>query len=116
MSGQVSNPTFEVVATTRRRWSLEEKEAILAEAAKGSVSEVARRRGIARDLIFRWRRDERDKKERQAPGFVPVLRGPAPAYLSSTFEIALANGRRIKVDQSVDPTVLKRVVEALEGR
>lgn len=60
MSGHTSIPSFEVVASTRRRWSLEEKQALLSEADGGiSVSEVARRHGLSRDLLFRWRRELR---------------------------------------------------------
>lgn len=43
----------------RRRWSLAERETILAEAfgPGGVVADVARRFDIATSLIYRWRRD-----------------------------------------------------------
>lgn len=52
-------PTVEVVTTAqRRRWSLEEKMRIVAEASQPgmSVSYVARKHGIAPNLLFRWRK------------------------------------------------------------
>jgi len=41
----------------RRKWSAEEKAALLAEveAERGKVSLVARRRGISDSLIYNWR-------------------------------------------------------------
>jgi transposase len=48
MSGDSFTRSYSVVADTRRRWSDEEKEAIVAEAAfpGANVSAVARRHGI----------------------------------------------------------------------
>lgn len=127
-----------ITADTRRRWSVEEKRAIVAEAAQTttSVSAVARRHGIAPSLLFRWRREfaEADGSVDLAsrPSFIPVaLAAPAdgspePARAepvtcagdgrSGLIEIELAGGRRIRVDGTVDTGVLRRVVDALEGR
>lgn len=121
MSGHSANPSFEVVASTRRRWSQEEKQAILSEASDGgiSVSEVARRHGLSRDLLFRWRRELRKAAaaaQGSHRGFVP-LSLPAPAGLrNDAIEIVLAHGRRLIVGRDVDMGVLKRVIEALEQR
>ena len=59
MSGGRTTPRFDVVATTRRRWSREQKRAIVAEIDVGgaTLSEVARRHGIHASLLFRWRKD-----------------------------------------------------------
>ncbi len=118
MSGPVSS-AFEVVADTRRRWSEEEKLALLAEAAEGtvSVSAVARRHGISRDLLFRWRREERKKAERAdaRSGFV-ALSLPAPrAKAGGGIEVALSCGVRLIVGEGTDLALLKRVVAALQG-
>jgi transposase len=55
-----SNEHIEVITGTerRRRWSLEEKRALLAEAeAPGmTVSFVARKHGVSPSLLFRWRK------------------------------------------------------------
>ena len=57
MSGDRTTPRFEVIATTRRSWSREQKRAIIAEIDVGgaTLSEVARRHGIHTSLLFRWR-------------------------------------------------------------
>ena len=117
-----------ITAETRRRWSSEEKRAIVEEAARTttSVSEVARRHGIASSLLFRWRREfaDADRKQElpQPAAFIPVAL-PAAACLparhdrsSGLIEIELAGGRHIRVDTAVDVGVLKRIVDALEGQ
>jgi len=57
MSGHNQAGRF-VLAEMKRRWSLSEKTAIVAEsnAASTSISAVARKHGIAPALLFRWRR------------------------------------------------------------
>ena len=129
MSGHdASRPSFEFVATTRRRWRREQKLAILAEvdATGGSVSEVARRHSLHTSLLFRWRRDlaARSKPEVNAPApsptFVPVaLPAPAPPIAvasaqPSTIEITVAGGRTVRVTADVDPVALVRIIHALE--
>jgi transposase len=129
MSGPGASERFVITADTRRRWSDEEKRAIVGEAARTttSVSGVARRHGIAPGLLFRWRREFAEADgERElpppAPVFIPIaLPAPAnaaagPARRSGMIEIELVGGRRIRVDAAVDVDVLKRVVDALEGR
>jgi transposase-like protein len=58
MSGYRTSPRYDVVATTRRSWSREQKRAIVAEVDVGGakLSEVARRHGIHASLLFRWRK------------------------------------------------------------
>ena len=66
---------------TRRRWSEDEKQVIVAEALQPgvNVSAVARRHGIKPSLLFRWRKLARnDAKAAAAPAFLPVtLTAPA---------------------------------------
>jgi transposase len=126
------------VVERRRRWPAEEKLRILVEALKpgASVAAVADRHGVARGLVYAWLRLVR---EGRMPGlsmsseagttFVPVRveeaapRQPAPATRSiasarrraATIEIALTNGRTIRVEESVDPAALARIVAALDG-
>ena len=59
MSGDEFARRFEIVAETRRRWSREEKLAIVEEASGLSVniSAVARRHGIKPALLYRWRKE-----------------------------------------------------------
>jgi transposase len=58
MSGDRITPRYDVIATTRRSWSKQQKLAIVAEVDVGgaTLSEVARRHGIHSSLLFRWRR------------------------------------------------------------
>ena len=59
MSGDRTTPRFEVIASTRRSWSVEQKLVIIGEIGVGeaTLSDVARRHGIHTSLLFRWRRD-----------------------------------------------------------
>jgi transposase len=70
----------------RRRWTPEEKVAILDEAFGGrsSVAEVSERRGVSRALIYYWRRQAREGEiagvgmaVSAEPSFVPVRIEPA---------------------------------------
>ena len=102
MSGDRASPRFDTIATTRRRWTRQQKLAILAEvdAAGGSVSEVARRHSMHTSLLFRWRRDlgtpinESMNAPATAPSFVPVLL-PSPSATSPPLE---PDGDRPRVD------------------
>ena len=114
----------------RRRWSAEEKAALVAEASRPgmSLSLVARRYAIARSVLLRWRRQHGDPAPRS--GFVAVRVAPAPATLPAApsprraaregsssgaglMEIALGSGMVIRFGGDVDVGVLARVVEAL---
>jgi transposase len=124
----MSNPTHVVVAGTRRAWTREQKQAVLAEAknAATTVSAVARRHGIAPSLLFRWRREAVDAERAAAlppqPAFVPLCL-PGPVSTDScertqpgTIEVELATGHRLRADASVDIGVLRTLIEALVGR
>jgi transposase len=124
----MSTPTHVIVAGTRRSWTAEQKQAILAEAknAATTVSAVARRHGLTPSLLFRWRREALDAKRAAArppqPAFVPLcLPGPVSTDScerspSGIIEIELATGHRLRADASVDIGVLRTLIEALVGR
>ena len=132
MSGDRTTPRYDVIATTRRSWSRQQKRAIIAEIDVGgaTLSEVARRHGIHASLLFRWRRDlgsafEQPPIEAGAtavPSFVPVMLAapttPAAACTAgkaSAIEIVIAGGRIVRVGADVDPAGLLRIIAALEG-
>ena len=128
MSGPMSNPTHVIVASTRRSWTPEQKQSILAEAMNPAttVSAVARRHGVAPSLLFRWRREALDAERAAAlppqPAFVPVCL-PEPVSTASCermqpgiIEIELAAGHRLRTDASVDISVLRTIIEVLVGR
>jgi transposase len=75
ISGADFSHRYSVVADTRRRWSEDEKQAIIAEALQPgvNVSAVARRHGITPNLLFRWRKAAKtEAKPAIAPAFLPV--------------------------------------------
>lgn len=116
----------------RRRYSMDEKVRLVAEAAEPgmSVSLVARRHGVSPSLLFRWRQLlSADRSRPVATGLVPMRiaddgmdSGPPPQASSNEhpdgdagglIEIVLTDGRRVRVDQRVDPSALRRVLAAL---
>jgi len=68
-------------AGRRRRWSTEQKAAIIAESyADGeTVCAVARRHGLTPQQLFGWRRAARRRAQESGVAFAPVLmRAPEP--------------------------------------
>lgn len=117
----------------RRRFSDEEKRHFLdlAKQPGSSISDVAQRYDLAVALLFRWRKE---LGEGAAPfaGFTPVsvVDGEAPATSDEAhlmpspptsersaggMEIALENGRRVRVEAGADPEAVRRLVTLLEG-
>ena len=135
----------EIISTVERRrhWPDEEKLRIMSEAlAPGAtVAAVADRNGVCRSLVYLWLRLARSSRlpgislsDPPATSFVPVRIGPVaqPAQAkgppttqiarradtrrrASLVEVTLGNGRTIRVDESIDPAALARLVAALDG-
>ena len=134
----------EIISTVarRRRWTIEEKVAILEEASqpRASITAVADRHGISRNLIYLWRRQARegsmpgvtvsngapssfvavqvaDSADRVLPPQNVAQRLPAAVgrRRSGLIEIGLSNGRVVKVEDSIDPATLSRIIAALDG-
>jgi len=132
----------------RRQWSPEEKRRIVTEALQPGavVSAIARRHGVCKSLVFRWRRQARAglledgalagaprlaevrlvaasdeatmsaAAENAAPLTRPPAVGVAARCRPGVIEIELRNGRRVRVDRHVDASALKRVLAVLDGR
>ena len=137
MSGDDSAPSFDIVADTRRRWSLKEKRVIVAEASVPctNISAVARRHCIKPALLYRWKKELGRRQDTSsscdfvpvtiaAPAVEPAVESPSMATVphmpgrvdtQASIEIELRNGRRIRADSSVEPQQLKRIIDALEG-
>lgn len=108
----------------RRRWSPEEKQAIVAESLSGgtSIAAVAQKHGIGTGLLYTWRHQLLTRRFEGAVGFArvemagepPRLSGPAAAC--GVIEIALPGGTSIRVDAQVDGPALRRVLAALDRR
>jgi transposase len=130
------------VVARRRRWTLEQKVALVEEVLRpgASVASVADRHGMSRSLLFAWRRQVREGampgvvRAEAAAGLVPVrvvqdasppegprpsppLRGPAgrPGRSGTTVEVVLRNGRVLRVAEAIGPEVLGRLASALDG-
>ena len=135
MSGDRTSPRYDVVATTRRSWSKQQKKAIVAAIDVGgaTLSEVARRHGIHSSLLFRWRKtmgsvvgsaqvDAGDGASAPpTPRFMPVLLPPPSLHepvigptRTSTIEVVIGGGRTVRVGADVDTMALLRIIEALE--
>ena len=128
----------------RRRFSVEQKLAVVAEASApgANISEIARRHDLVPAQVFKWRRLAElgmigIPGTSELPSFVAVEIAkkaaslPAPIPTGSTeietvprrrrrrksglIEIELG-GRRIRVDRDVDAAALDRVLEVLSRR
>ena len=93
------------------------------------IQDLARRNGICASLIYRWRREQpvaaspaqlvpvriaSESPPRIAP--VPPSRvEPQIAGGGGSIEIELADGSRVRVDDGVSLTALRRVIAALRG-
>jgi transposase len=117
---------IEVLGTERRRrWSFQDKLQIVEETLQPAVTvtEVARRHGLAPSVVFTWRRLARQGRLGDAgPAFVPVEITPIPVQAppaasplrrAGLIEIVLRRGRRIRVDREVDAEALRRVLQVL---
>ncbi len=130
----------------RRRFSVEQKLAVLSEAmAPGAnLSEVARRHGLLPAQVYKWRRLAElgiigVPGASELPSFVaveiaeavPSLPGPVAAEVKAMvaadsprrrrrkaglIEIELTGGRRVRVDRDVDAAALERVLDVLARR
>lgn len=118
---------LEVVETgRRRRWSEDEKLKIVLESlqAPRQVAATARRYGVSRSLLLRWRRLFRPEPKdaaAQQMGFVPARMisalgttpGPVGPASSGAIEIEFAAGARMRITGTVDAAMLKAAVAAL---
>jgi transposase len=107
----------------RRTFSEEEKRRIVDEASQPgvSLSQVARRYGIYRRLLFRWREELRPRPEQPSapPVFAPVQVMDSPPVGTAVpppagIEIELAGGRRVRFERDADPETIRRTVALLE--
>ena len=118
----------------RRKWTGQEKAALLAEveAAGGKVTIVARRHRISASLLYNWR--AACKATAMPPAFIPlgVVGGssmratltpsepqpPRPMRANDSsaggIEIVLPTGARVSVDAFVNEKALSRVLRAMK--
>ena len=101
----------------RRRWSEEQKRAIVAEAfAPGaSVSVVARRTDIGTGQIYRWRRE----LGCAVAGFAEVVVAPScerPEADAAAVEVALGADIRIRIPATTPKDLACAVIKAVVAR
>ena len=138
-----SGPRAEVLTgpERRRRWSVDQKLAIVSELARpgSSGAVVAQRYGISTGLLYTWRRQAHGLRARSrslVSGFMPVVVEPeaeaaaapdavfAPVVVPArgegadmsaggVMEIELSGGQRLRVDRHVDAEALRRVLAVL---
>jgi transposase len=132
---------FEVFtgAGGRRRWTLQEKTAIIAESYAGveSVCAVANRHGLRHTQLFTWRREMRLAAE-AAGVMLPVAIVPEPLFVPAVIEPELAtqpapkkkrsrrtrpeaaavelviDGVAVKIARGADAGVIAAVIDALK--
>jgi transposase len=104
-------------ADRRRRWSLEQKRAIVAESHRTDTTPaaVARRHGLNTGQLYTWRRQF---KALPFPNFARVELAEAEASVAplGLIEITLPDGARVRVDTKVDERTLRRVLKVLRER
>lgn len=127
----------------RRRWSLEQKQDIVAESLGPGLTptEVARKHGISSGQLYTWRRElltvQTARVTRSTPRFaevlaqlpseppdgdpIPAVETPAPRLLAlarpdGLIELVLPGGVVVRLDAHVDAGALRRVLGALDGR
>ena len=140
MRGEVLGPE------RRRRWSEDEKAPIIEESLRPGtqVTEIARRHGISRALLYAWRREARctpiSPVAPPTPEFVPVLLSAPEEPQSSTaatetaapdrgsrrsakrradgdgeIEVVLPGGARLTLRGRVEAAALRAVLAALRA-
>jgi transposase len=114
----------------RRRWTVAEKQRIVAESLGGdaSVAEVARRHDIHPNQLHLWRRQARTGgvSDARAEGFrfAPVrlatradaVAPEAGGGATSAIEVVLRNGRLLRVPEGAALAQVVALADALEGR
>jgi transposase len=113
----------------RRRWTVEQKLAILRDAfgSGGSVRAACERHGVGSGQMYTWRRQAMSGEltgvlPPALPSFaavevavpsVPTLPLPEPTRPCGQIGIELRSGIRLTVDTGVDPDALARVLAVL---
>jgi len=124
------------VISRRRRFTPEQKLALVAEVSKPgvSVAALADRHGVSRSLLFEWRRQVREglmpgvTRVDGSPAMVPVsvvaeprpkemspFHSPGSPQATAMIEVVLTNGRVLRFPEAIRPDVLGRLAAALDG-
>jgi transposase len=124
MRGTMSQVEVITSVERRRRWTLADKQRIVAESGLPgqTVSKVARRHGIAPQQLFTWRRELLAAATGAVDdGFLPVAVSEVPAapvppaapMEDGRIEILLPDGVVVRVGREVTTGALRRVLTVL---
>ena len=122
-----------ILGQARRRWSEDEKRALVAETFVDgqTVNGVARRHNISRSMLFGWRKQYCETLGFAAPasasiGFTPVAIArsePSEPAIPPTapvgmplIELEFGRGVRLRISGAVDPDLAAAVMKALPRR
>lgn len=100
---------------TTRRWTEKEARAALAALAESklSIRAFAAREGLDRQRLSVWRRKLAPPKKRAAAVSAPKFLELRPTA-AERVEVVLRSGVVLRVREAIEPTTLRRLVEALE--
>ncbi len=122
-----------ILGQARRRWSEDEKRALVAETFVGgqTVNGVARRHNISRSMLFGWRKQYCETLGSAAPasasiGFTavaiaqsdasePVMPPTTPAIVP-LIELEFGRGVRLRISGAIDPDLAVAVMKAVPRR
>lgn len=101
-------PTF----STSRRWTEDEARAVLAaqDMSGLSIAAFAAQQEIDPQRLYQWRRRLGSTKKTPTPAFIEVR----PSAKREVIEITLRCGRVVRVAETIDPSTLRRLVDAIE--
>jgi transposase len=113
-----------ILGKERRRWSREDKLAIVAETfAPGAVIlEIARRRQISSGQIHTWRKQFRAELGFPAPETDPQFPAPPMRFMpvaiaaeapATMIEVELTGGTKIKISGGVEASMMMALIKAL---
>ncbi len=99
----------------RRRWTLEQKQAIVEESLSphATPTMVARKHGIGTGQLYTWRHQLLRSRRSQGVRFARVELTAAPAQAGGLIEIALADRTVVRINGAVDTGTLRHVLAAL---
>ncbi len=117
-----------IIGEGRRRWSEEDKRAMVAEVMTSGkpVSQIARRYNINPSMLFSWRKRYRDAVDLPGPSmtFAPAMvvqdlvsepdnQKGQPAQDCPVVELDFESGARLRIYASADVSVVKAAIEAM---
>ena len=101
----------------RRRWTLEQKQAIVEESLSGHATPtvVARKHGIGTGQLYTWRHQLLGSPRSRGVSFARVELTAAPAQPGGLIEIALPDQTVVRINGAVDAGMLRHVLAALRA-